>query len=86
MTKELFKEFKSELLAFLYSEELDIRIKHAEFENIQRSYEHNDKGTLYVVEKRPNSIKVVTCYMTARMILKKFKKDIFEIGMFQVGI
>ena len=86
MTKELFKEFKSEPRAFLYSEELDIRIKHAEFENIQRSYEHSDKGTLYVVEKRPNFIKVVTCYMTARMILKKFKKDIFEIGMFQVGI
>ena len=86
MTKELFKEFKSELLAFLYSEELDIRIKHAEFEKIQRSYEHNDKGTLYVVEKRPNSIKVVTCYMTARMILKAFKKYNFEIVMFQVGI
>ena len=86
MTKESFKEFKSEPLAFLYSEELDIRIKHAEFENIQRSYEHNDKGTLYVVEKRPNSIKNVTCYMTAHMILKAFKKDTFEIGMFQVGI
>ena len=34
MTKELFKEFKSEPLAFLYSEELGIRIKHADFENI----------------------------------------------------
>ena len=86
MTKELFKEFKSEPRAFLYSEELDIRIRHADFENIQRSYEHNDKGTLYVVDKRPNSIKVVTCYMTAHMILKAFKKDTFEIGMFQVGI
>ena len=86
MIKEIFKEFKSEPRAFLYSEELDIRIKHAEFENIQRSYEHNDKGTLYVVEKRPNSIKVVTCYMTTHMILKAFKKDTFEIGMFQVGI
>ena len=86
MTKELFKEFKSEPRAFLFSDELNIRIRHADFENIQRSYEHNDKGTLYVVEKRPNSIKVVTCYMTARMILKKFKKDIFEIGQFQVGI
>ena len=86
MTKELFKEFKSEPRAFLYSEELDIRIKHAEFENIQRSYEHSDKGTLYVVEKRPNFIKVVTCYMTAHMILKAFKKYTFEIGMFQVGI
>ena len=86
MTKDLFKEFKSEPCTFLYSEELDIRIKHAEFENIQRSYEHNDKGTLYVVEKRPNSIKNVTCYMTAHMILKAFKKDTFEIGMLQVGI
>ena len=49
MTKEIFKEFKSEPRAFLYSEELDIRIIHADFENIQRSYEHSDKGTLYVV-------------------------------------
>ena len=85
MTKEIFKEFKSEPLVFLFSDELDVRIRHADFENIQRSYEHNDKGTLYVVEKRPNSIKVVTCYMTAHMILKKFKKDIFEIDKFQGG-
>ena len=85
MTKELFKEFKSEPRAFLYSNKLSIHIKHVDFENIQRSYEHNDKGTLYVVEKRPNSIKVVTCYMTAHMILKKFKKDIFEIDKFQGG-
>ena len=86
MTKEMFKEFKSEPLAFLYSEELDIRIRHADFENIQRSYESNDKGTLYVVDKRPNSIKKITCYMTAHMILKAFKKNTFEIGMFIVGI
>ena len=86
MTKELFKEFKSEPRAFLYSEELDIRIRHADFENIQRSYETNDKGTLYVVDKRPNSIKKITCYMTAHMILKAFKKYTFEIGMFIVGI
>ena len=86
MTKELFKEFKSEPLAFLYSDEFDIRIRHADFENIQRSYEHNDKGTLYVVDKRPNSIKKITCYMTAHMILKAFKKYTFEIGMFIVGI
>ena len=86
MTKELFKEFKSEPLAFLYSEELDIRIKHAEFERTLQSHEFDDKGTLYVVQKRPNSIKNVTCYMTAHMILKAFKKDTFEIGMFQVGI
>ena len=85
MTKELFKEFKSELRAFLFSDDLDIRIRHAHFENIQRSYEHNDKGTLYVVEKRPNSIKNVTCYMTMHMILKAFKKDTFEIGKFQTG-
>ena len=86
MTKELFKEFKSEPLAFLFSDELDVRIRHADFENIQRSYEHNDKGILYVVKKRPNSIKNVRCYMTAHMILKAFKKYNFEIGMFQVGI
>ena len=85
MTKDLFKEFKSEPLAFLYSEELGIRIRHADFENIQRSYEPNDKGTLYVVQKRPNSIKNVTCYMTAHMILKAFKKDTFEIDKFQGG-
>ena len=86
MTKEMFKGFKSEPLAFLYSDELDVRIRHADFENIQRSYEHNDKGTLYVVEKHSCSIKKITCYMTAHMILKAFKKDTFEIGMFQVGI
>ena len=86
MTKELFKEFKSEPRAFLYSEELGIRIRHADFENIQRSYEPNDKGTLYVVDKRPNSLKTITCYMTMHMILKAFKKDTFEIGKFQVGI
>ena len=86
MTKEIFKEFKSEPLAFLFSDELDVRIRHADFENIQRSYEPNDKGTLYVVQKRPNSLKTITCYMTMHMILKAFKKDNFEIGMFQVGI
>ena len=86
MTKELFKEFKSEPRAFLYSEELGIRIRHADFENIQRGYDPNDKGTLYVVQKRPNSLKTITCYMTAHMILKAFKKYTFEIGKFQVGI
>ena len=86
MTKELFKEFKSEPLAFLYLEELGIRIRHADFENIQRSYEPNDKGALYVVDKRPNSIKNVKCYMTEHTVLKAFKKDTFEIGKFQVGI
>ena len=86
MTKELFKEFKSEPLAFLYSEEFDIRIRHADFENIQRSYEHNDKGTLYVVEKHSCSIKKITCYMTVHMILKAFRKDPFEIDKFQVGV
>ena len=86
MDKELFKEFKTEPRAFLYSDELDIRIRHSDFENNQRSYEHNDKGTLYVVEKHSCSIKKITCYMTAHMILKAFKKYNFEIGMFQVGI
>ena len=86
MTKEIFKEFKSEPRAFLYSDELNIRIRHTDFENIQRSYEPNDKETLYVVDKRPNSLKTITCYMSEHMILKAFKKDIFEIGKFQVGI
>ena len=85
MTKELFKEFKLESLAFLYSDELDIRIKHADFENIQRSYEHNDKGILYVVEKHPNSLKNITCYMTKHMILKAFKKYTFIMDKFQRG-
>ena len=85
MTKELLKEFKSEPLAFLYSNELNIRIRHADFENLQRSYEPNDKGTLYVVQKRPNSIKNVTSYMTEHMIIKAFKKDTFEIDKFQGG-
>ena len=86
MTKEMFKGFKSEPLAFLYSDEFDVRIRHADFENIQRSYEHNDKGTLYVVEKHSCSIKKITCYMTAHMILKAFRKDPFEIDKFQVGV
>ena len=85
MTKELFKEFKSEPLAFLFSDELDIRIKHTDFENIQRSYEHNDKGTLYMVQKHSNSLKNITCYMTAHMILKAFKKYTFIIDKFQRG-
>ena len=85
MTKELFKEFKSEPLAFLFSDELDIRIKHTDFENIQRSYEHNDKGTLYMVQKHSNSLKNITCYMTAHMILKAFKKYTFIIDNFQRG-
>ena len=85
MNKELFKEFKSEPRAFLYSDELDIRIRHAEFERTLQSHEFSDKGTLYVVEKYICYRKNITCYMTAHMILKAFKKDSFEIGMFQVG-
>ena len=85
MTKELFKEFKSEPCAFLFSDELDIRIKHADFENIQQSYEHDDKGTLYIVQKHSNSLKNITCYMTAHMILKAFKKYMFIIDKFQKG-
>ena len=85
MTKELFKEFKSELRAFLFSDDLDICIRHADFEKLHRSYEHNDKGTLYVVHKYPNSKKNVVCYMTMHMILKAFKKYTFEIGKFQTG-
>ena len=85
MTKKLFKEFKSESRAFLFSDDLDIRIRHADFENIQRSYEHNDKGILYVVEKHPNSLKNITCYMTAHMILKAFKKYTFIMDKFQRG-
>ena len=86
MTKELFKKFKSEPLAFLFSDDLNIRIRHADFENIQRSYEYNDKGILYVVEKHPNSLKNIICYMTAHMILKAFKKYIFIMDKFQRGV
>ena len=86
MTKEIFKEFKSEPLAFLFSDDLDIRITHAEFEQTLQSHEFDDKGTLYIVQKYPNSLKRVICYMTMHMILKAFKKHTFEIGKFQVGI
>ena len=85
MTKELFKEFKSEPRAFLYSDELNIRIIHAEFERTLQSHEFSDKGTLYVVEKDICFRKNITCYMTARMILKAFKKYSFEIDKFQAG-
>ena len=85
MNKELFNNFKSEPRAFLFSDDLDIRITHADFEKLHRSYEHNDKGTLYVVQKYPNSLKRVICYMTMHMILKNFKKHTFKIGKIQIG-
>lgn len=85
MTRELFKDFKSNLHTFLISDDLDIRITHAEFEQTLRSHELDDKGTLYVVQKHPYSIKNITCYMTMHMILKAFKKYTFEIGKFQTG-
>ena len=85
MNKELFKEFKSEFRAFLYCEEFDIRIKHAEFERTLQSHEFDDNGTLYVVERYRCSRKNIRCYMTAHMILKAFKKYNFEIGLFQRG-
>ena len=85
MTKELFNEFKSEPLAFLISDDLNIRITHAEFERNLCSHEFDHKVTLYIVQKYPYSLKKVTCYMTMRMILKAFKKYTFNIGKFQIG-
>ena len=85
MTKKLFKEFKSEFRAFLFSDDLNIRIRHADFERTLQSHEFDDKGTLYIVHKYPNSRKNVVCYMTMHMILKAFKKYTFEIGKFQTG-
>ena len=85
MTKKLFKEFKSEFRAFLFSDDLNIRIRHADFERTLQSHEFSDKGTLYVVEKDICSRKNITCYMTAHMILKAFKKYTFEIDKFQAG-
>lgn len=85
MNKELFNKFKSEPRAFLFSDDLDIRITHAEFEQTLQSHEFDDKGTLYIVQKYPNSRKNVVCYMTMHMILKAFKKYTFEIGKFQTG-
>lgn len=85
MNKELFNKFKSEPRAFLFSDDLDIRITHAEFEQILQSHEFDDKGTLYIVQKYPNSLKRVICYMTMHMILKKFKKHTFKIGKIQRG-
>lgn len=86
MTKELFQEFASDSRAFLISDELRIRIRHTDIERNLCSHESNDRGTLYVVQKYPNSLKNVTCYMTMHMILKAFKKHTFEIGKFQGGI
>ena len=86
MTKELFKEFTSDSRAFLISDDLHIRIRHTDIERNLCSHEFSDKGTLYVVQKYPNSLKNVTCYMTMHMILKAFKKHTCEIGKFQVGI
>lgn len=85
MNKEFFNKFKSEPRAFLFSDDLDIRITHAEFEQTLQSHEFDDKGTLYIVQKYPNSLKRVICYMTMHMILKAFKKYTFEIGKFQTG-
>ena len=86
MNKELFNKFKSEPRAFLFSDDLDIRITHAEFEQTLQSHEFDDKGTLYIVQKYPNSRKNVVWYMTMHMILKAFKKYTFEIGKFQTGV
>lgn len=85
MNKELFNKFKLEPRAFLFSDDLDIRITHAEFEQTLQSHEFDDKGTLYIVQKYPNSRKNVVWYMTMHMILKAFKKYTFEIGKFQTG-
>ena len=86
MTKELFQEFASDSRAFLISDELRIRIRHTDIERNLCSHESNDRGTLYVVQKYPNSLKNVICYMTMHMILKALKKHTFEIGKFQGGI
>lgn len=85
MNKELFNKFKSEPRAFLFSDDLDIRITHAEFEQTLQSHEFDDKGTLYVVHRHSDFKKRVTWYMTERMILKAFKKYTFKIGKFQIG-
>ena len=85
MNKELFNKFKLEPRAFLFSDDLDIRITHAEFEQTLQSHEFDDKGTLYIIQKYPNSRKNVVWYMTMHMILKAFKKYTFEIGKFQTG-
>ena len=86
MTKELFNEFKSNPRAFLISDDLDIRITHAEFERTLQSHEFDDKGTLYVVQRHPGFKKKVTWYMTMHMILKEFKDVSFDLDEFQTGI
>lgn len=86
MTKELFKDFKSNPRAFLNSDDLDIRITHAEFERTLQSHEFDDKGTLYVVQRHSGSKKSVTWYMTMHMILKEFKDTPFTLDEFQTGI
>lgn len=76
MTKEIFKKFKSNILAYLYCEELDVRILHSEFEHIIK---------IYRVQEHSNSIKIIEFYMTEHMILKAYKKDSFTLGELQVG-
>lgn len=76
MTKEIFKRFKSNITSYLYCEDLDVRILHSEFGHIIK---------IYRVQKHPNSLKIISFYMTEHMILKAYKKDNFILDELQTG-
>lgn len=80
MTKEIFEKFKDNVRAFLYCDELNIRIKNSAYDNPILSLTN-----LFAVQKYPNSPKVITFYMTEHMILKAFKNDEFILGEFSRG-
>lgn len=82
MTKETFRLFRAITVSFLYCEELNIRIRHADFDCCK----YIGKERLYIVEQYPNSPKIITCYMTEHMIIKAFKNNEFLLDEFQRGI
>lgn len=84
MSGEIFKKFDNEYWTYLYCKELDITIRHVNYENLTKSYEAADRGKLYSVEKFSKSNKLINAFMTKHMILKAFKDDIFELKEYQL--
>ena len=83
MNASIFKEFDKEHSNYLYCEELEIRILHVGYDNLTVSYEPEDMGRLYKIQKNFNTPNRIDCYMTKHMILKAFKKQRFILKHFQ---
>ena len=83
MNASVFKEFDKEHTNYLYCEELEIRIRHVEYGNLTMSYEPEDRGRLYKIQKNFNTPNLIDFYMTKPMILKAFKKQSFILKQLQ---